>query len=622
MTRAVVVGLDGLEPSLVEPMVDAGALPHLAELRRRGGYARLATTHPPQTPVAWSTFATGAGPGVHGIFDFLTVDAATGGPKVALFDVDQASRFLPPRAVNMRGGTPLWSRLEAAGVPSVVLRHPCTFPPGSDGGRVLAGVGVPDLRGGFGVGTAWVRAEASSVARTAADRAGGNVASEGGARRVAVESDAQGSFRATLPAPLGDAGRADLPLRVRRPAGGPLRIEVDGTEVEVEPGAWSPWVKVVFKPGMLQRMRGQVRFFAPVDAGATLLYASPLHYDPKAPVFPISHPWDLAGELEDAVGRYHTLGMAEDHGALEAGFVDEAGFLDQCREIVAERRAMTRYELARLDEGLLFVLHDTPDRVAHMLWRGLDPDHPANRTHGAAPHLGDALRAHYRDCDEAVGEVLAMTRPDDLVVVLSDHGFAPFRRALDLNRWLVDAGYLVLRADPGPVDVAGPEGVDWDRTRAWAAGMAGIHLNTPGRGPGGVVSEADAPALAAEIAGRLTGLVDPEAGGIAVTRAWTREALWSGPRRAEAPHVSVGCARGWRVASHTALAGTGPALFSDNTRRWSGDHVMDPEQVPGVLFMNRPFDGRAPHLRDLAPTLLQALGVPLHPDLEGRTLLP
>ncbi|MCC6359159.1 MAG: alkaline phosphatase family protein, partial [Phycisphaerales bacterium] len=69
--RVVIVGLDGLEPSLTEEFLAAGLLPNLARLREIGSFQRLGTTWPPLSPVAWSSFSTGANPGKHNIFDFI-----------------------------------------------------------------------------------------------------------------------------------------------------------------------------------------------------------------------------------------------------------------------------------------------------------------------------------------------------------------------------------------------------------------------------------------------------------------------------------------------------------------------------------------------------------------------
>src|SRR5437763_9815640 len=110
-------------------MLGRAELPNLAKIRASGSYARLKTTYPAQTPVAWSTFATGTNPGGHGIFDFLRRDGATYLPDVALNRYEARGAFLLPRAVNSRRGVPVWEFLGAAGIGSTVVRCPVTYPP-------------------------------------------------------------------------------------------------------------------------------------------------------------------------------------------------------------------------------------------------------------------------------------------------------------------------------------------------------------------------------------------------------------------------------------------------------------------------------------------------------------
>src|SRR5882724_5819986 len=135
-------------------MLARAELPNLAKIRAGGNYTRLKTTYPAQTPVAWSSFATGTNPGGHGIFDFISRDPETYLPDVALTRFERPKNMLAqPRVVNRRQGVPLWQPLSAAGIPSTILRCPCTFPPEAVQGRMLAGVGVPDLRGSQSKGT-------------------------------------------------------------------------------------------------------------------------------------------------------------------------------------------------------------------------------------------------------------------------------------------------------------------------------------------------------------------------------------------------------------------------------------------------------------------------------------
>ena len=96
MKKVIVIGLDGLEPKIVDAMLAEGALPHLDRLRTRGGFSRVATTTPAQTPVAWSTFATGTNPGGHGIFDFIRRDPQTYLPDLALNRHETRGACLPP----------------------------------------------------------------------------------------------------------------------------------------------------------------------------------------------------------------------------------------------------------------------------------------------------------------------------------------------------------------------------------------------------------------------------------------------------------------------------------------------------------------------------------------------
>src|SRR6202162_4486616 len=135
-------------------MLERGELPTLARIRATGSYSRLKTTYPAQTPVAWSSFVTGTNPGGHGIFDFICRNPETYQPDVALSRFERPRNMLAqPRVVNRRSGVPLWQTLTQAGVPSTILRCPCTFPPETLHGRMLAGVGVPDLRGSQSKGT-------------------------------------------------------------------------------------------------------------------------------------------------------------------------------------------------------------------------------------------------------------------------------------------------------------------------------------------------------------------------------------------------------------------------------------------------------------------------------------
>ncbi|HJU87091.1 MAG TPA: alkaline phosphatase family protein, partial [Gemmatimonadota bacterium] len=353
------------------------------------------------------------------------------------------------------------------------------------------------------------------------------------------------------------------------------------------------------------------------------LYASPVNFDPDSPLFPISSPWDYAGELERRIGLFHTTGMAEDHGGLTNERIDEDAFLRQCDTVLAEREAMLTYELDRFREGLLYCLFDTPDRIQHMFWRFGEPDHPANRDRDPRPEMESVIEDHYRRCDSIVGKALEAAGQDTLFVVLSDHGFTSFQRGFHANTWLLDNGYLALEEglEPGPAAGDLLEGIDWARTSAYAVGLGSVYLNVAGREAEGTVDPGQAERLGDEIAAGLRGLRDTGRGAVAVRDVKPRREIWRGPFAPDSPDLLLLFADGYRVSWETGLGGVPRGWFDDNLRKWSGDHIIDPPLIPGVLFMNRPFDARAPRLLDLAPTILEALGLPRGELMEGDSLL-
>lgn len=614
--RVVVIGLDGLEPTIVDPMLEAGELPSLARLRISGGFSRVATTWPAQTPVAWSTFATGVNPGGHGIYDFLRRDPKTYSPDLGLNRYEQKSAFLPPKVVNLRRGTPVWEVLSAAGISSVVVRCPCTYPPDSLKGRLLSGMGVPDIRGGLGTATFYSTAagivprESEQVVRLDSQGRGDEIASHIiGPRNPKAKDD----LRAPVTFAVDRAARSVT-----------LRSEGRPNALVLREGVWSDWLSVKFKAGLLQSTAGVLRFLLVRMEPELEIYASPVNFDPTAPVFPISHPWEYATELAKTLGTFYTTGMVEDHTGLSNERFSEEAYLAQCDIVMRERERMLHLELDRFRDGLLYCLFDTPDRLQHMFWRFGEANHPANREDETRrSEMAAVIRDHYRACDAVVGRVLERIDADTLLVVLSDHGFNSFQRGVHLNAWLLENGYLALKTGVSPGEEAGEflKNVDWGRSKAYALGIGSIYLNVRGRESEGVVEAAQADTLAKEIAARLTSLIDPVRGTNAVRSAKAKSEIYAGACVDEAPDLIVGFAAGYRASWTTALGGIPAALFEDNVKKWGGDHIIDPSLVPGVLFMNRPFDSSSARLTDMAPTILGALGVPKPAIMEGHSLL-
>jgi predicted AlkP superfamily phosphohydrolase/phosphomutase len=614
--RVVVVGFDGMDPALAERWMAEGRLPSFAALAREGAFRRLQTTHPPLSPVAWSSFMTGVHPARHGIFDFLARDARSYLPFLSSSAVEPAKRSLAigkfqvplgrPRLHLFRKAPPFWKILGAHGVFSSVVRVPATFPAEPFHGACLSGMSVPDLRGTQGSFTFF------------AEEAGG--AETTGGLRVALQREG-GRLVGAIPGPAhplcSDRGALQIPFTVDVVDGG-ADLTIDGDRIRLALGRHSEWISLRFDAGLGVKPCGIVRFrLASLEPFA--LYMTPIHIDPDRPALPISHPRYYASYLAKLLGPFATLGLAEDTWALNERALDEDGFLEQAYLFHEERERQLFDALDKTRSGVVVCVFDATDRIQHMFYRYGDADSRADRP-GDRERYASAIEDIYRRCDDLIGRVRAALEPRTVLLVVSDHGFASFRRGVNLNAWFLREGYLALR-EGARGDAEYLRDVEWSRTRAYAVGLAGVYLNLRGREARGVVSPGEeADRLLAEIAAKLERLRDPDDDRPVVVEAVDMARRYRGPYLDQSPDLVVGYADGYRVSWEAAVGKVAGEVVSDNRKCWSGDHCVDPRLVPGVLFCNRPVAGEDPSIVDLAPTILDLYGVPAPSHMEGRSL--
>jgi predicted AlkP superfamily phosphohydrolase/phosphomutase len=337
---------------------------------------------------------------------------------------------------------------------------------------------------------------------------------------------------------------------------------------------------------------------------------TPIHIDPEKPSLPISHPFIYSVYLARRNGPFATLGLAEDTWALNERILDERAFLDQTWLIHEEREKQLFTALKTTREGCVTVVFDASDRIQHMFFRYLFPDHPANAGKDLTEHAG-AIRDMYVRLDGLLGRVRAKLRDGDALIVLSDHGFCSFRRGVNLNSWLHKQGYLHLeegRTESGDW----LSGVDWKRTKAFGLGLTGLFLNRRGREAEGIVDPgAEARELKKEIVGKLLRLRDPADDRRVIREMYDAEEIYDGPYRDDAPDLMIGYERGYRNSWEAAVGRVTAEVITDNVKSWSGDHCVDPKVVPGVLFTDQKLarSRPLPKMEDLAPTILDLLGV-------------
>jgi predicted AlkP superfamily phosphohydrolase/phosphomutase len=616
--RVIIIGLDGMDPQFTERWMAEQKLPHLTGLAKAGTFRRLATTHPPLSPVAWSSFMTGVHPARHGIFDFLARDARTYLPFLSSSAIEPVKRSLTigkfqvpfgrPRIRSFRRAPAFWQILGRHGVFSTVIRVPATFPAERFHGACLCGMSVPDLRGTQGSFTFFTEA--------------GGAAEHTGGMRVQLSRE-ENRLVGSIPGPehplRRDGSTMRIPLRIELDGGAVARLSVGGEEIFLRPGVYSDWVSLVFDAGPAVKLRGIVRFRIVRMEAPFGLYMTPINIDPEHPALPISQPKVYAPYLAKLLGLFSTLGLAEDTWGLNERVLDEDGFLEQAYLIHAERERQLFDALDKTRSGVVVCVFDATDRVQHMFYRYNDPDPRADRP-GDRERYSRVVEELYVRMDEMLGRVLRHVDEKTILIVLSDHGFASFRRGVNLNAWLLREGHLALK------EGASGRGeylrdVDWARTRAYAVGLAGLYLNLRGREAHGIVVPGEeAERLKREIAAGLEGLRDPDGGGTVVRAAVDIAKRYRGPYLDQAPDLMIGYADGYRVSWEAAMGQVAGEVVADNPKSWSGDHCVDPALVPGVLFCNRRFSAESPSIVDLAPTLLGLYGIEPPPHMEGRSL--
>ncbi len=615
----VVIGIDGMDPGLLTKFMNDGRMPNFARLAREGSFDSLETSIPPQSPVAWSNFITGMDPGGHGIFDFIHRDPATYTPVFSAADVIEPSRtwkvgdWVIPLSkggtVLLRKGEAFWQLLDNRDIPCTVIRVPANYPPAETKSRSLAGMGTPDMLGTYGTFSLYT----NDPTWQGAQISGGRVF------EVALSDD---RALTTIEGPRNTLRKDRAPLACEMSIDvdaehDAVRVTVGDTETFLHSGEWSDWVPVEFRvAGPFKKLHAMVRFYLRSVSPTLQLYASPINIDPMAPALPISTPGDYARALSERVGRFYTQGIAEDTKALEAGVFDDATFVEQTDTLLAERARMLDAVLDDYRDGFLFFYVSTVDQSCHALWRNADPQHPAHPADGA---FADRFGELYEDMDAMLGRIRERIPAHATLIVLSDHGFAPYYQKVNLNSWLYQNGYLALvRADEiGQHPLF--NNVFWRRTKAYAAGINGLYVNRAGRESKGIVTAgAEYEALLDELTRGLLSLRDPETGAQVITTVYRARDVYHGDQLANAPDLIVGYNRGYRSSDDSALGTVTSDVLTPNLGKWTGDHCIDHRWVPGVLLTNRPVAISDPSLLDMPVTILRAFGVDAPPVMKGR----
>ncbi len=632
VTRQIVVlGFDGADPHLASKWIAEGKLPNLARLQREGTFKPLGTTNPPESPVAWASFATGLNPGGTGIYDFLKRDPQSYLPEISL--VSRARpKFLwglipikPPKVTNLRYGVPFYKAAADAGYKTTVIRMPLEFPPTNlPGGKLWAGLGVPDLRGTWGTFfyfgsdlTTW------DVGDT-----------EFGGKLVRLTPDG-GHASASIEGPIdptrAEYARLSIPIDFKTSSDSrAVTISLQGQSETVGDRHWSGWFHARFRVTPFLTLSSICRFYVLESAPDLRVYMSPLNIDPEHPALPISSPPGFTAELAKKHGLMKTLGWWHDTWALNEERIGEGVFLEDCWGTMQQEREILLDELKSDPGSLTVAVFTATDSVSHMFWRLTDPESPRYDKALAAKY-GDAIELTYERMDAIVGDVLDTMKPGGTLIIVSDHGFHSWRKGFNTNTWLVQNGFMTLE-NPGAQEkqynlnnLFGQgsffPNTDWSRTRAYAVGLGQIYLNLSGREKYGIVQPGpEADHVLADLREKLLALEDPDTHEKFIENVYLGSEIFHGARTSEAPDLQMSFRDGYRTSWQTSLGAVPAGILVANLKKWSGDHcASDPSDTQGIFFSNRKFD-TPPSILDIAPTVLNLLGVAPPATLDGHLL--
>lgn len=657
--RVLFIGMDGMDPVLLQQWMDQGKLPNFKKLSEKGGFQPLATSMPPQSPVAWSNVISGCDPGTHEIYDFIhrnpnpKDESLVVEPYLSTSSIEAASvhrelsfgewhiPLTSDTIVLRREGPAFWDFLNEHGIHTTIYRMPANYPVAEGHGpghlQSLTGMGTPDLLGTYGEFTLF-----SAVAPPEGRMGSGGSTQQLRAikNRAEVELVGPANFL-RKPDAEGQVPNMTAKVEIVRDPDHDLVKIVVGDQVHLlKTGEWSEWTPVVFETGvpaasLLSAMQaptsinGMVRFYVKEIRPVLEVFATPINIDPVAPAVPISEPAEFATELANATGRYYTAGIPEHTAEIQQGALNEDQWLQKAQMILDERIVQYRHALKEFKSGCLFFYFGTPDQVSHIFWRDQDPQHPG-RIAAQGDKYAKVIEETYIQMDAIVGEAMEVVGEKDTLIVMSDHGFASFRRGFNLNTWLAKNGYLTREGQGESAEDASSvtsnssgrpfADVDWSRTKAYGVGLNGLYLNLEGREKRGIVTLDEKAALLRQLSEQLLAVRDGD-GSKVIDTVYNSLTDYPNADPNIAPDLLIGYARNYRAGWPTLLGEFSEEVLEDNHDRWSGDHCIAAHLVPGILLSNRPIQVPDPDLRDLAPTILDLFGLQPPAELKGRPLL-
>jgi len=603
--RVLVLGIDAMDFGITTKLLNSGRLPNFAALAREGTFLPLQTSMPPLSPVAWTNFTTGMNSGGHGVFDFLVRDYSKMNDGFLPEDgvthtVGQAQRGVPipftkylwPREPTLelrRKGLPFWDILEANGIKATIYKMPANFPVSSSKARTLSGMGTSDIEGTYGM-FSYVTTDSSDWDK---DIQGGRIHKafvengkvfiqngENGKQRPALRGPKNPFLQKSFDTSIQTSVAYDIFVDATQQA---VAISIQQQDILLKKGEWSPWVQVEFELiPHAKSVHGIVRFYLKSVSKQLRLFVSPINLAPGSEGLATNN-FDM--ELLKSCGLFYSRGMSEQTKALSQGVLTTDEYITQSNMVLSERIKALDSLLANFNEGCLFFYISTLDLDSHVMWKYYDPKHPA-RSRTTPKRYAEHIINRYEQMDKILGSVRAKLRPGDLLYVISDHGFSPFRRQVNLVRWLHQEGYLRYSSPLKARLSQFYSDIDWQKTTAYCIGFNGLCINLEGREANGIIPQYEYEKVVEQIRSELMALRDTDGTKI-FTNIYRASEVYSGNQMSNAPDLILGYNAGYGPSDKSVSGTWGEYVITDRLDGFTGHHCMDYQLVPGVLFCNQ-----------------------------------
>jgi predicted AlkP superfamily phosphohydrolase/phosphomutase len=294
---------------------------------------------------------------------------------------------------------------------------------------------------------------------------------------------------------------------------------------------------------------------------------------------------------------------------------DKDDLLRQVYEMTDRRFRLAEHLLETRPWQLFALVEMGTDRIHHGFWKHMDPEH---RKHEPGNRYEHAIRDYYEHVDRLLGRLLAHADDETLVLVVSDHGAKRLDGGIRVNEWLRREGLLATRAEPDGVRSPRDVGIDWSRTTAWGEGgyYARVFLNVEGREPEGTIPAAEYESVRDELARRLAAIPDDEGRPLA-TRVYKPEELYPLVEGVAPDLIVIFGDLLWRSVG-TIGGDEGVHTLENDTGPDDANHAQEGLWIAagaGVAARGT-LDA---HLLDVAPTVLDLLGLPVPAEMRGTS---